>query len=163
MKLGAEGALWTDGSDEVRGAGRCAVAGGVLDTTGAGDAFAAGLLAARLARRRAGGGARGGLRARRPGGGHAGARAPAGLAAVAPRLQASADSRRRRRSAAGAEPADQGDQRERQRQREHADQHPGEADQQVAGVVDRVVERAADARCRRRRSSATSRLTVTTA
>jgi sugar/nucleoside kinase (ribokinase family) len=46
VKLGAEGALWTDGSDEERVP---AVAGArPLDTTGAGDAFAAGLLAARL-------------------------------------------------------------------------------------------------------------------
>jgi ribokinase len=47
VKLGAEGALSTDGRDEVRvpaaGASR-----GVVDSTGAGDAFAAGLLAARL-------------------------------------------------------------------------------------------------------------------
>jgi sugar/nucleoside kinase (ribokinase family) len=71
VKLGAEGALWTNGSDEVRvpaaagstGAGLDTTGGGVdttgggvldttgaggLDTTGAGDAFAAGLLAARL-------------------------------------------------------------------------------------------------------------------
>jgi ribokinase len=46
VKLGAQGALWTDGETQVR-----APAVGVLvtDTTGAGDAFAAGLLAARLA------------------------------------------------------------------------------------------------------------------
>jgi ribokinase len=46
VKLGEEGALWTDGTDEVR-AGAAGV-GDVVDTTGAGDAFAAGLLAARL-------------------------------------------------------------------------------------------------------------------
>ena len=71
VTLGAEGALWTDGDAVVRAParrGRRAV-----DTTGAGDAFAAGLLAARLARRRAGGGARRGLRA-----GGRGRRAPRG-------------------------------------------------------------------------------------
>ena len=46
VKLGAQGALWTDGETEVRAA-RCLVP--VADTTGAGDAFAAGLFAARLA------------------------------------------------------------------------------------------------------------------
>jgi ribokinase len=47
VKLGAQGALWTDGSREVRvPAASLPVA--PLDTTGAGDAFAAGLLAARL-------------------------------------------------------------------------------------------------------------------
>jgi sugar/nucleoside kinase (ribokinase family) len=45
VKLGAEGALWTNGSEEVRVPAAAAAA---LDTTGAGDAFAAGLLAARL-------------------------------------------------------------------------------------------------------------------
>ena len=46
VKLGAEGALWTNGSDEeVVPAVRASAS---LDTTGAGDAFAAGLLAARL-------------------------------------------------------------------------------------------------------------------
>jgi ribokinase len=50
VKLGAEGALWTNGSNEERVAAVAvaASAGGTLDTTGAGDAFAAGLLAARL-------------------------------------------------------------------------------------------------------------------
>jgi ribokinase len=42
--LGADGALWTDGSEVVRTAAEPAT---VVDTTGAGDAFAAGLLAAR--------------------------------------------------------------------------------------------------------------------
>ena len=46
VKLGAEGALWTDGATSVRAA---ALDLPVTDTTGAGDAFAAGLLAARLA------------------------------------------------------------------------------------------------------------------
>ncbi len=46
VKLGAQGALWTDGSTQVRAP---AVDVQVVDTTGAGDAFAAGLLAARLA------------------------------------------------------------------------------------------------------------------
>ena len=45
VKLGAEGALWTDGAALVRVPAQ-PVAG--ADTTGAGDAFAAGLLAARL-------------------------------------------------------------------------------------------------------------------
>jgi ribokinase len=46
VTLGAEGALWTDGRSLCRVP---AVArDGVVDTTGAGDAFAAGLLAARL-------------------------------------------------------------------------------------------------------------------
>jgi sugar/nucleoside kinase (ribokinase family) len=44
VTLGAEGALWTDGSRVVRVA---SVAVDVVDTTGAGDAFAAGWLAAR--------------------------------------------------------------------------------------------------------------------
>jgi len=46
VTLGSEGALWTDGDrlERVR-----AEAAEVVDTTGAGDAFAAGLLAARLA------------------------------------------------------------------------------------------------------------------
>ena len=82
VKLGAEGALWTDGSDEERVAGRAPPARS-LDTTGAGDAFAAGLLAARLSGA-AGGGARRGLRAGGPGGRHA--RRPA----AAPFLQARA-------------------------------------------------------------------------
>jgi ribokinase len=46
VKLGPQGALWTDGSEQVRAP---AVDVQVVDTTGAGDAFAAGLLAARLA------------------------------------------------------------------------------------------------------------------
>jgi ribokinase len=46
VKLGAQGALWTDGETQVRAP---AVDVLVSDTTGAGDAFAAGLLAARLA------------------------------------------------------------------------------------------------------------------
>jgi sugar/nucleoside kinase (ribokinase family) len=46
VKLGAQGALWTDGETQVRAP---AVEVLVADTTGAGDAFAAGLLAARLA------------------------------------------------------------------------------------------------------------------
>jgi ribokinase len=46
VTLGAEGALWTDGRETVR---RDAVpVEAVVDSTGAGDAFAAGLLAARL-------------------------------------------------------------------------------------------------------------------
>jgi len=45
VTLGAEGALWTDGATVVRAAAEPAA---VVDTTGAGDAFAAGLLAARL-------------------------------------------------------------------------------------------------------------------
>ena len=69
MKLGAEGALWTNG--ERRGARAPPRPRPRVDTTGAGDAFAAGLLAARLPRRRAGGGAGRGLRPRRPGGRHA--------------------------------------------------------------------------------------------
>ena len=46
VKLGSGGALWTDGGSDVRVA---ALGVSVTDTTGAGDAFAAGLLAARLA------------------------------------------------------------------------------------------------------------------
>jgi ribokinase len=46
VKLGPQGALWTDGSEQLRAP---AVDVQVVDTTGAGDAFAAGLLAARLA------------------------------------------------------------------------------------------------------------------
>jgi ribokinase len=46
VTLGAAGALWTDGHDLCR-VGAVA-AGGVVDTTGAGDAFAAGLVSARL-------------------------------------------------------------------------------------------------------------------
>jgi ribokinase len=46
VKLGADGALWTDG-ERVARAAAAPVAG--ADTTGAGDAFAAGLLAARMA------------------------------------------------------------------------------------------------------------------
>jgi ribokinase len=45
MKLGQQGALWTDGTDEVRVGAEPAQ---VVDSTGAGDAFAAGLLAARV-------------------------------------------------------------------------------------------------------------------
>ena len=45
VKLGAEGALWTDGKEEARVPAPPAPR--LLDTTGAGDAFAAGLLAAR--------------------------------------------------------------------------------------------------------------------
>jgi sugar/nucleoside kinase (ribokinase family) len=46
VKLGAQGALWSDGETQVRAP---AVDVQVADTTGAGDAFAAGLIAARLA------------------------------------------------------------------------------------------------------------------
>jgi sugar/nucleoside kinase (ribokinase family) len=46
VKLGAQGALWTDGETQVRAPAVDVLA---LDTTGAGDAFAAGLLAARIA------------------------------------------------------------------------------------------------------------------
>jgi len=46
VKLGAQGALWTDGERQLRAR---AVDVLVTDTTGAGDAFAAGLLAARMA------------------------------------------------------------------------------------------------------------------
>ena len=45
VTLGESGALWTDGSALLRVA---APAADVVDTTGAGDAFAAGLLAARV-------------------------------------------------------------------------------------------------------------------
>ena len=45
VKLGEEGALWTDGKDLVRVGAEPAE---VVDATGAGDAFAAGLLAARF-------------------------------------------------------------------------------------------------------------------
>jgi ribokinase len=47
VTLGADGALWTDGHDVIRAP--AAPVGAVEDSTGAGDAFAAGLLAARLA------------------------------------------------------------------------------------------------------------------
>ena len=46
VTLGAAGALWSDGARVLRAAARPAE---VVDTTGAGDAFAAGLLAARAA------------------------------------------------------------------------------------------------------------------
>ena len=45
VTLGEDGALWTDGDEQIRVP---AAAAEVVDTTGAGDAFAAGLLAARL-------------------------------------------------------------------------------------------------------------------
>jgi ribokinase len=50
VKLGAEGAMWTNGGDEVRVAAAALPRAAVtpVDTTGAGDAFAAGLLAARM-------------------------------------------------------------------------------------------------------------------
>jgi sugar/nucleoside kinase (ribokinase family) len=44
VKLGADGVLWTDGAEEVQVPATSSPAGD-LDTTGAGDAFAAGLLA----------------------------------------------------------------------------------------------------------------------
>jgi ribokinase len=47
VTLGAEGALWTDGRS-LRRVAATPASGSVLDTTGAGDAFAAGFLAARL-------------------------------------------------------------------------------------------------------------------
>jgi ribokinase len=47
VTLGAEGASWTDGNEVLRAAAEPVEA--VKDSTGAGDAFAAGLLAARLA------------------------------------------------------------------------------------------------------------------
>jgi ribokinase len=47
VTLGAEGALWTDGDEVLRAAAQ--PIGAVEDSTGAGDAFAAGLLSARLA------------------------------------------------------------------------------------------------------------------
>ena len=46
MTLGADGALWTDGSASVRA--EAVPVDDAVDSTGAGDAFAAGLLAARL-------------------------------------------------------------------------------------------------------------------
>jgi ribokinase len=46
VKLGEEGVLWVNGEDEVDVPAAVSRAG-TLDTTGAGDAFAAGLLAAR--------------------------------------------------------------------------------------------------------------------
>jgi ribokinase len=46
VTLGAEGALWTDGRESVRA--EAVPVEAVVDSTGAGDAFAAGLLAARL-------------------------------------------------------------------------------------------------------------------
>ncbi len=46
VKLGAGGALWADGREELRVA--AVEVPDVVDTTGCGDAFAAGLLAARL-------------------------------------------------------------------------------------------------------------------
>jgi sugar/nucleoside kinase (ribokinase family) len=46
VTLGAEGALWTDGRETVRAG--AAPAEAAVDSTGAGDAFAAGLLASRL-------------------------------------------------------------------------------------------------------------------
>jgi ribokinase len=49
VTLGPEGALWTDGDEVLRAA--AVPVGSIEDSTGAGDAFAAGLLAARLAGR----------------------------------------------------------------------------------------------------------------
>ncbi len=46
VTLGADGALWTDGGESVRA--EAVPVEAVVDSTGAGDAFAAGLLAARL-------------------------------------------------------------------------------------------------------------------
>jgi sugar/nucleoside kinase (ribokinase family) len=46
VTLGAEGALWTDGGELLRVPAE--PVGTVVDSTGAGDAFAAGLLSARL-------------------------------------------------------------------------------------------------------------------
>jgi sugar/nucleoside kinase (ribokinase family) len=46
VKLGPEGALWTDGDEMLRAA--AVPVENVVDSTGAGDAFAAGLLAARV-------------------------------------------------------------------------------------------------------------------
>ena len=76
VTLGAEGALWSDGRTVEHVPAAPAVA---VDTTGAGDAFAAGFLAARP-RARAPAGARGG---RRAGGGRGGA---AGRAVGVPEL-----------------------------------------------------------------------------
>ena len=156
MKLGAEGALWTDGGEQVRASGGAGVSAAV-DSTGAGDAFAAGLLAARIR-------------------GAAPAEALAAGCELAARAvgHARAPGPRRRRSgerglapAAAHEPrapsqASRAIRRQRHRQCQHPDQHAREADQQVAGVVDRVVERAAHAPPPSS-SSPTSRLTVTTA
>ena len=47
VTLGAEGALWTDGDEVLRVPAERV--GAVTDSTGAGDAFAAGLLSARVA------------------------------------------------------------------------------------------------------------------
>lgn len=48
LKLGAAGALWCAGERVVRVGAHAMPAAGGLDTTGAGDAFAAGLIAARI-------------------------------------------------------------------------------------------------------------------
>ena len=63
MTLGADGALWSDGERVLRAP---AVAAECVDTTGAGDAFAAGLLAARADGAEPAGAARRRLRAGRP-------------------------------------------------------------------------------------------------
>jgi sugar/nucleoside kinase (ribokinase family) len=49
LKLGADGARWSSADDPTgHRVAACACPGGVVDSTGAGDAFAAGYLAATL-------------------------------------------------------------------------------------------------------------------
>jgi ribokinase len=119
VKLGELGALWTDGHETRRV--DAAVGAAPIDTTGAGDAFAAGLLAARLDGASPEDALAAGCRL-----------AAEAVATPGARPRAGSDERRLAPAAAqhaGGQPARGADHANRQGKREHPNQRAGGADQ----------------------------------